>query len=196
MKIPTFQQDATVKLYQHYINRVKRTVKTLPWRDRDDVLMEINSHIHEGMQKANETQSETEALQLILDKLGKPEVVFKPLVAERKLKQATITFNPLHVMKALALNISNGFIYLVFSLLYLLQLTFIFMVGAKLVYPDQVGLFFKNGNFHLLGIAAFDVRERQGLEEVLGNWFIPVMLVATVLSYLLTTLLLRLKRKK
>lgn len=195
MKTPTFQQDTTVKLYQHYINHVKRTVKTLPRHDRDDVLMEINSHIHEGMQKSSATHGEREALQHILDQLGKPEVVFKPFVAERKLQQATSTFNPLHVMKALVLNISNGFIYLVFSLLYLVQLTFVFMIGAKLVYPDEVGLFFKNGSFQVLGIAASDAQQ-QGLVEVLGNWFIPVMLVVTVLFYLLSTSLLRLTRKK
>lgn len=195
MKSLTFQQEAAVKLYHRYINRVRRTVKTLPRNDRDDVLMEINSHIHEGMREANANQREAEALELILDKLGKPEVVFKPLVAERKLRQATTTFNPLHVIKALALNISNGFIYLVFSLLYLMQLTFVFMIGAKLVYPNEVGLFLKDGSFQVLGIAEPDARQ-QGLVEVLGNWFIPAMLVITVLFYLLSTSLLRLTRKK
>lgn len=194
MKKLTFQQHATVELYQRYIARVRRVTKTLPRIDREDILMEINSHIHERMQNIGNHGAEDETLRHILDKLGDPAVVFEPLVAGRRVKQASFSHRP-NILRVLARHVSSGVTYLLFSLLCLLQLVLVFVIGAKLIYPDEVGLFFKDGGFELLGIAALDVRQQNGLEEVLGNWFIPTMLAIAILFYSLSTLLLRLAQK-
>jgi len=118
----------------------------------------------------------------------------KPLIADKKLEEATRTFNPIHLFKALALNISNGISYLIFGILYLSLFGFVFLIYAKFNNPDEVGLFMKNDSFIVLGKLSKGYLQNPNISEVLGNWFIPVMLISIILSYLLITLLLKLKR--
>ncbi|MGJ1430646.1 hypothetical protein ACR79M_05120 [Sphingobacterium spiritivorum] len=129
----------------------------------------------------------------VLENLGQPETFLKPLVAEKKLEEATKSFNPLHILKALILNIGNGVSYVIFTLLYLLLFGFIFLIGAKLVDPENVGFFFKPNEIFILGYYRENGITYQQYEQ-LGHWFIPAMLLLVLVFYVLITLLLRLKR--
>ena len=176
------------------MSQVKKTVKPLDTKEQNEILMEINSHIYEGLQR-NKTNNEIDRLLDILDKLGVPEEMLKPLVADKKLEQATRTFNPLHIFKALSLNITNGISYVIFFILYLCLFGFVFLIYAKIKNPKGVGLFFENNQFLALGKINPEYLENSSYTEVLGNWFIPVMVLAILLFYLLITLLLKVKRK-
>lgn len=189
MKNIKFQHKASQKLYDNYIKRIKKQIAILPKEDQLDLLMEFNSHIFESSQKKKNT-SETENLIDVLDKLGNPEEVLKSTVAEKKLVQATRTFNPVHIFKALVLNIANGVSYLFFSILYLFLLAFGFVIFQKIINPSKVGLFFEKGQFAVLGKTSDPTAT-----EVLGNWFIPVMIICAVALYFMITLLLKLKQK-
>ena len=195
MKQIQFTNKTAQKIYDDYISRIKRTTAPLNKEDTEEILMELNSHIYEGMMNKPQ-KSEIENLVNITEKLGAPEEILKPLIAQKKLEQATKTFNPTHIMKALILNISNGFVYVFFALLYLMLFGFVFLIIEKIKNPDHVGLFFKNGNFHLLGTRNPASLNELGLTEVLGNWFIPAMLLSIIVLYILITLLLGLKIKK
>lgn len=195
MKPIQFEHKTAQKIYNDYISRIKRTTSSLNKTDREEILMELNSHIYEGMSNTTK-ENEIENLVDLTEKLGAPEEILKPLVAQKKLEQATKTFNPIHIFKALLLNISNGVAYIFFALLYLVLFGFVFLIIAKINNPDNVGLFFKNGTFYLLGTRQTSTLQELGLTEVLGNWFIPVMLFCIIVLYILITLLLRLKRKK
>ena len=197
MKPINFRESASQKIYADYINRIKRMIKPLTKEDGQEVLMEFNSHIYESFQSQTATkENEVDRLLLVLEKLGVPEEVVKPIVAELKLNQAIRTFNPLHIFKALALNITNGVFYIFISFLYLFLFGFVFVIAAKVIKPSEVGMYFKNGSFRAVGALDDHAREMEGVTEVLGNWFIPVMVVATILLYTIITLLLRIKRKK
>ena len=195
MKTIQFTNKTAQKIYNDYISRIKRTTAPLNKTDREEILMELNSHIYEGMNNTND-ESEIENLVNLTGKLGAPEEILKPLIAQKKLEQATKSFNPTHIFKALVLNISNGVSYLFFSLMYLTLFGLVFLIVEKIRNPNNVGLFFKNGNFQLLGTREPDTLQALRLTEVLGNWFIPVMLLSIIVLYILITLLLRLKRKK
>ncbi len=190
MKPIVFKQTASQKIYDDYINRIKRMLSDLPNEDRLDVLMEFNSHIYESTDKSSET-SEVDDLMDVLEKLGSPEIVLVPLKAEKKLDQATRTFNPLHVFKAILWNIGNGISYIVFACLYLLLAGFVFCIFSKIWNPSEVGMFFKDGVLQNIGM--YSGAAGDGVYEVLGNWFIPVMIVISILWYLLITMLLKLK---
>lgn len=177
-------------LYYKYIKDLKRIIKTLSKKDQDDILMEINSHIYESMQH-NTSGTEIDKLVETLEKLGDPYKSFSKLVADRKLLQATNTFNPLHVAKALSLNLSNGFIYVFFSILYLFLFCFVFLIFTEIVYPHNTGLFIGENETHFGFITNID----PALTEVLGNWFIPLVILIMMIIYLLITLLLKLKYK-
>ena len=187
MKQLEFKQEAAQRIYDDYIKRINRTVATLSNADQQDIQLEFNSHIYESMQGSSK-ESEIDSLLDVLQKLGAPEEVLTQLVADKKLEQATRTFNPAHIFKALALNISNGLSYTIFIILYLILGIGVFSVGAKIFYPDKVGFYVYEKGWSI------GIGENSGT-EVLGNWFIPVMLGTLLVLYILITLMLRLIRK-
>lgn len=195
LKEITFEDKNAARIYRDYLNRVEKTIRVLDKENRQEILLEINSHIYEGITAdAEQTKPEAERVAEVLEKLGQPEVFLKPLVAEKKLEEATRTFNPLKVVKALALNIGNGFSYILFALLYLCLFGFVFLIVAKLISPDEVGLFYQPDKVFILGM----YKNSEGVSlleyEQLGNWFIPVMGMLAAFLYVLLTLGLRLKR--
>lgn len=186
-----FSQEASKRVYNDYMKRVKKATSLLSKQNQDDIYMEFNSHIFEAIQQKNGI-NEIDLLLDVLEKLGIPEEVLKPLVADKKLEQATKTFNPIHVFKALVLNFTNGITYIIFFFLYLLLFGFVFLIFAKIANPSEVGLFYKDSSFMILGLS--NNTNQVGIKEFLGNWFILVMLVSTVAFYFLITLLLKFKK--
>lgn len=186
-----FSQEASKRVYNDYMKRVKKATSSLSKQNQDDIYMEFNSHIFEAIQHKN-GENEIDVLLDTLEKLGIPEEVLKPLVADKKLEQATKTFNPIHVFKALVLNFTNGITYIIFFILYLFLFGFVFLIFAKIANPTEVGLYFRDASFMVLGISS-DAKE-SGVSEILGNFFIPVMLLSIVVFYLLLTLLLKFKK--
>lgn len=189
-----FKETASKRVYDSYMKRIKKAVKQLPSSDQNEIILEFNSHIYEGLQR-HTNSLEIDHLLDIIDKLGIPEEVLKPLVADKKLDQATKTFNPLHIIKALALNITNGISYLIFFVLYLLLFGFVYLIYAKIVNPKEVGLFLNDNSFMVLGQIKEGKLNNTAITEVLGNWFIPSMLLSIIVSYFIITYLLKLKRK-
>lgn len=185
-----FNDQSAERIYKDYLFRIRKEVKGLNQQNQEEILMELNSHIYENLQE-HKAGNEVENLLNILEKLGRPEEILKPLVADKKLEEATKTFNPLHIFKALLLNLTNGVSYIIFFVLYLLLFGFVFLIGAKIWNPSQVGFFYNPGKVFVLGHSKGLVNPS---DELLGNWFIPAMLVVTVSLYLIITLLLKLKR--
>lgn len=186
-----FAQVATERVYKNYMSRVRKATEPLTAQNQDDIYMEINSHIFEGLNK-RKAENEIDVLLDLLEKLGNPEEVLKPLVADKKLDQAMRTFNPVHIFKALILNFTNGVSYIIFFILYVMLFGFVFMIFAKIFNPSEIGMYYKNNSFLVLGMS--NNSDRTAITEVLGNWFIPVMLLSIVLFYLLITLLLKFKK--
>ena len=186
MKQLEFKQEAAQRIYDDYIKRINRAVATLSKADQQDIQLEFISHIYESMQ-GSKKESEIDSLLDVLQKLGAPEEVLTQLVADKKLDQATKTFNPAHIFKALVLNVSNGISYTIFTILYLILGIGVFSVGAKVFYPDKVGFYVYEKGWSI------GIGENSGT-EVLGAWFIPVMLGVLLVLYILTTLMLRLIR--
>lgn len=176
------------------MDRIKKVVRPLPPNDQKEVLLEFNSHIYEALINNNQ-ETEIDRLLDVLENLGEPEEVLKPLIADKRLEQATRTFNPLHVIRALALNITNGISYIIFFILYLCLFGFVFLIYAKIENPQEVGLYFKNGHFLALGKINSEYLGSSAYTEALGIWFIPAMMLSIIIFYLLITLLLKFKNE-
>jgi uncharacterized membrane protein len=189
-----FKDKNAKRLYRDYISRVQSTVKILDKGNQQEILLEINSHIYEGVTYHSDSKEEVENLLDVLEKLGQPEVFLKPLVAEKKLDEATKTFNPLKIVKALILNIGNGLSYVIFSILYLFLFGFLFLIIAKVVNPEHVGFFYRPNDIFILGLYNAPNGMSYAQYEQLGNWFIPAMFLSAAILYVLLTLLLKLKK--
>jgi hypothetical protein len=202
MKAISFDNQSAQRVYNDYIQRCRKATSILSAKDREDVLLEINSHIYEHL-SANSTADQMEALLNVLERLGAPEKMLREIVATKKVGEATRTFNPKHLIQALALNLTNGIIYIILSLLFLFGITFPVLIGLKLIYPDRVGLFtHTNGTFRFgyqdkagsgsIGVGFFNSTKET---EILGAWFIPVCLLIAVFIYIGIILLLKLVKK-
>lgn len=185
-----FIDSDTQRVYKNYIQSIKNATKELLIEDSQEILMEFNSHIYESMQLKN-SKSEINNLLKAIDKLGTPEEVLKPLIADRILNKATRSFKPNDIFYALYLNIGNGISYLIFGALYVLVGTFTLSIFLKIFYPAYTGLFIGNGTFF---IGAADEATIYGLNEVLGNWFIPLMLLLNIVLYFIITIALSFKK--
>lgn len=187
-----FTNDNAIRIYKDYIARVQNSTKILNNKDRQEILMEINSHIYESLQNNSGESDEVKKLLNILEKIGRPEIFLKDLVAEKKLEESTKSFNPISIFKALILNLGNGISYILFFILYLLLFGFVFLIFAKIFDPEYVGFFYKNNEIFTLGKISSDTQNYSQYEK-LGNLFIPVMLVLIVVFYFIITLFLKLK---
>ncbi|MDN3673330.1 hypothetical protein QWY99_09735 [Flavobacterium branchiarum] len=186
-----FSQAASQRIYNDYMKRILKVTNSLSKEDKQDVYMEFNSHIYEALQHKNGA-NEIDVLLDIIEKLGVPEEVLKPLLADKQLEQATKTFNPIHVFKALLLNLTNGFSYVFFFVLYLLLFVFVFLIFAKIKNPTEVGFWYKDSTSFALGLS--NKLNQIGQTELLGNAFIPVMITCIISFYFIITLLLKFKK--
>jgi uncharacterized membrane protein len=183
-----FKDKNAQRVYDNYINSIRNVLKPILDSDRQEVLMEFNSHIYEHLQD-NKSKLEIDALLNAIEKLGSPEEVLKPLVADKLLEKAIKSFNPIQILKALLLNFTNGVSYIIFFLLYLSLGAFVFFIFAKL-FNSNVGMYYKEGKFQVLGLMSGN----GDYQEVLGYWFIPVMIISILILYFIITLILKAKR--
>lgn len=190
MKLIEFKNIDTQRVYNDYINRSKRAVKILSAEDQEDCLMEINSYIYEYIQN-NPQEKELTAMLNILERLGDPEITLKEVVAAKKIDQAVRTFNVKHLMQALLLNLKNGVVYVILFIMALLGACFPILIVLKLIFPELTGLYVGNHTL-FFGITP----KRHGVSEVLGNWFIPSVILLGVLFYFIIIFLLKLIKNK
>lgn len=190
MKLIEFKNTDTQRVYNDYINRSTRAVKILSAEDQEDCLMEINSYIYEYIQD-NPQEQELTAMLNILERLGDPEITLKEVVAAKKIDQAVRTFNVKHLMQALFLNLKNGVVYVILFMMALLGACFPILIVLKIFLPKMTGLFVGNGTFYF-GITP----KRTGVSEVLGDWFIPFVILLSVLFYFIIIFLLKLVKNK
>lgn len=185
MQSLSFTNQSSQRIYADYMQRCKRMVHILSAEDQNDSIMEINSYIHEYMQN-NKQADELTALLNILERLGMPEVTLKEVVASKKINQAVKTYNLKYLIQALYLNLYKGAVYIVLFILTLLVVTFPVLIVFKIFLPEKVGLWIGGGNF-IFGFTSAD----SGAHEVLGHWFIPVVILITLSLYYLIIFFLK-----
>lgn len=189
MKLLDFKNKNEQRIYNNYMDRCNKKLKILSHVDKEECLQEINSYIFEYL-ASEKGKDEMENLLIILDRLGPPEETLQEYIASKKIEQAIKTFNPKHLIEALLLNISNGFIFILLLILALLFLCFPVLIVLKLINPQEVGLFTGSGNFFIGQFTG-----TSSLKEHLGNFFIPAAILFSVLIYVLILYLLKIKSK-
>lgn len=184
-----FIDSQAQRIYRNYIQSIKNATKQLSTKDSLEILMEFNSHLYESIQIKN-SKSEIDSLLNAIDKLGAPEEVLKPLVADKMIDMATNSYKPTDIFKALYLNIGNGISYLIFTILYSLVGIFTLVIFLEIFLGNGTGLFISDDIFFI----GYTDDNNILINEVLGNWFLPVMLLLNVALYFIITMALKLKR--
>ncbi|RFM33463.1 hypothetical protein [Chitinophaga silvisoli] len=190
MKAIEFKDAASQRVYNSYIARCKRVVKILSVQDQEECLMEVNSYIYEYINDHHE--DEMTGLLNILDRLGDPEITLREVVASKKIDQAIKTYNIKYLFQALFLNLRNGVAYILLAFMTVLLVTFPVLIVMKLITPSKTGIWVGPHTF-FLGIIS---GKPDGIREIAGNYFIPIVIVLSILLYLLIITILKAIRKK
>ncbi len=186
-----FTDPNAARIYRDYMNRVRRIARKLDRATQQEIVMEINSHIYESFQAESTVGAhETEKLLGTLEHLGQPELFLKPLIADQAMDQAMRTFNPIKVVRALLLNLSNGISYVLFALCYLFLFSFLLLIVLKELFPTEVGIYYDYNRFFAIGM----VDSRYQNLKVADEYFTPIMLLLSAVVYLIITFLLKIKR--
>ena len=190
MKKLEFTNRSASRIYNNYMSAIEKHLRVLSKEDAQDLIMEFNSHIYEGI-LSSDIEDEVEKLLNVIEKLGNPSEILAPIVADKKLHQATRTFNPKQVLQALRLKIRYSLTMGFIGVLYLLLFVFTLFIPLKIFAPDNTGLFYKQGSFGNFGF----INNPEDYQELLGYWLIPAVLAIAILMYFGITMLLRLWRK-
>tara|TARA_R110002072_G_scaffold1395_2_gene11765 strand:- start:744 stop:1292 length:549 start_codon:yes stop_codon:yes gene_type:complete len=152
------------RLWQDFQRRLDWSNRELNTAERADIRAEAATHIREAMDRLTSGDEYTR-LQMAIESYGvlpdAPPAWRRPL--------AVIV----HYGSILALGVVGVFV-----------LIFLHMVVMEVFYPDAVGLW-----QHSAGDWSLSYEVQDGAEEILGAWFIPVMLtVCALISALLYAL--------
>jgi uncharacterized membrane protein len=188
MKRSDFNSIEAYKIYANYIEKVNNIISTLQKDDIHDIMNEIDSHIYESFICNEDIVSEKERITTVIRNLGEPQSYLKPVIAERRLKQAINKYDIWGILRGIWATLLTGGQYITVLIMYLLILSCGFLVIAKIFYPHKTGLFIEDGNFVALGYISQINAEAI---ELLGYWLIPALIVSCVIFYFFMTFILK-----
>jgi hypothetical protein len=183
-----------------YLARFDQGLTGIPTADRDDILLEIRTHILDSI-----TGSDDEAeVQRVLSALGEPDQLAKHYRTEFLLARAGRSFSPWTLLRTSwqwAKTGAKGLAVFLLGLMgYGAGLALTATVLLKPFYGSRVGLWLGNGSLHfgMTNLQALAVPGPSGpARELLGDWYIPVTTALTFAIVVGTTQALRfLMRRK
>jgi uncharacterized membrane protein len=182
------------KLLEEYLQKLRGVLKSLPEEERDEIILEIKGHIQERIAQSSQAEGDTEVLKNALFRLGKPEEYGFEFVTDYLLSKGIERKKAWMIFKGLlrwGCNTLAGFFYsLFFFASYLISAGFVIIGIIKPIFPESVGFFLIEGRFEGFGYMS-GITQKPGVQEVLGYWVIPLVLIIGLVWFFVTTWLLR-----
>jgi len=190
-----FKTGVTQKIWNQYAERLRYLLRKLETNEKDELLLEIQSHLLESFRQ-NPAESEEERLLDAIHRLGEPEIFLKPMIADTYMDRASRTLSPRDVFKGLYFTFLSGFkkslISLTLGLGYAFVVVFLVLAILKPFFPDHIGLLLFNDGTMTAGMAL----DTTGVKvDYLGYWFIPIAIGLSSLIYIGLTRWLRMIRR-
>ena len=180
--------DAGEGRIRGYLNLLKQSLRSfMPSDVAADSVREVESHIRERLEALGEDADERARIERVLTGMGSPLDLARVYASELTFDEAAATgrLGPLlRSLWLLAATTVSGFVKaLVYFTGYAVGLAFLGLAPLKLLFPDNVGLFVRDGIPQRFG-AQFPVSE--GVEIVGGLGLVPLCLVVGMLLILAT----------
>jgi hypothetical protein len=188
MKRSDFDTVEAYKIYANYIEQVNELISTLPKDDILDIMNEIDSHIYESFICNKAIIPDKERIKTVISNLGEPQSYLKSVIVEKQFGQAVRKYNIEGIFKDIKTIILTSGQYMTVFIMYLFLLTGSFLVIAKILYPHKTGLFMDDENIIGFGYI-FQINAES--VELLGYWFIPIMIISCIIFYFLMTFILK-----
>ena len=186
-----FNNTLTKKIWHQYDKRLQFILRRINRKEKEELLLEIKSHILESFRQ-NPAELEEERLLNAIDRLGEPEIFLRPLIADKYLSRASRTLNPKDVIKGLYFSFITGIKKAIISFFlgfgYIVVSVLALTAVLKPFFPNYVGLLLFNDGSMTAGIAF----NSSGVKiDYLGYWYIPVAAGLAILIYIALTKHLR-----
>ncbi len=164
-----------------YLKSLSKYLSRLDKSDADDVIREIESHIHDVLESQDQEGLESDA-QTILSGFGQPRELAAQYV-EHILEGAPPPkgFNAIQSVKR---GVSKGLYYTMAFFGYTVSIALIVVALAKPFVPERVGIWL-SGQGHSFVIGVLD-NIPEGTRELLGWWIIPFALCFGIGIFYLT----------
>jgi uncharacterized membrane protein len=168
-----------------YLDRLHRALIQVPVKDREDIIREIHAHIKDSTIAVNHEA----AIDRVLGLLGSPEELAGRYTTERMLADASRSFSPWLLLSScwrwakLGARGSAAFLVALFG--YTMALGLTISAFLKPFMPSKVGMWIGPGGF----VIGFQNHGHN--HELLGKYFVPVILVLAFVFAIATTQALR-----
>ncbi len=156
-----------------YLSRLESALRGLSAEEKGDILLEIRSHIADSVAPAQDRDA---AAARVLRLLGDPKELAQRYKAERMLTRASRSFSPLLLLRTTwgwaKLGMKGMVAFFVALIGYGIALALTITIVLKPIMPSRVGVWWGRGD---LNVGMVDHPER--MHELLGQWYVPVMVV-------------------
>jgi hypothetical protein len=190
-----FNNAVTKKIWSQYDKRLHYLLRRTNKEEKEELLLEIKSHLLESFNQ-DSAESEEERLLNAIDRMGEPEIYLRPLIADKYMSRASKTLSPKDVIKGLYYSLFTGFKKAVIS--FLLGMGYILVFGlaaiaiCKPFFPNYAGVILFNDGSMTAGLSF----NSSGVKiDYLGYWVIPIAAGLAVLIYIGLTKYLRKVRR-
>lgn len=157
---------------QEYLQALRSHLKSLPAEVREEILLEISSHIQDALSQPGAS------LNAILARLGPPERVAAAYRDNLLLRRARRSFSPVVLARAVARLATKGIfgfvVFLCSTVGYCIGGGFVLVALLKPIFPNHTGMWIGGAQGFTMGVQFFP--PGPPAHEVLGTTIIPLCL--------------------
>lgn len=166
-------EPSTATRIEAYLGALESALRGLSPDEKHDILLEIRSHITDSVAVSQDREA---AAQRVLRLLGDPKELARRYKAERMLSRASRSFSPLLLLRTTwswaKIGMKGAVAFLVALFGYSVALALTITLILKPIMPSRVGVWWGHGD---LNVGMVDHPER--MHELLGQWYVPVVVV-------------------
>lgn len=192
-----FKSEISQRIWNNYIKQVHRIIKPLKNDQKNEIIMELQSHVFESMTHDLESNEETKILNVI-EKLGDPVLYLGPIVKDKLLYNTLKSLNPIGIISLFFKKIFSGFKGFLLSILIgigFIISAMLFLSGALKIFFHEVGIYYLGPPWYHIVIGTVKNPNDPSVKDLLGFWLIPIgICTSIIIYYALTKLLNRLNK--
>jgi Protein of unknown function (DUF1700) len=170
-----------------YLSSLRTHLGPITLSERDEIVREISAHIRDSAEESGVS------VETILARLGSAEELAAQYRDGILIRQASRSISPVKLMRgALRLatkGVSGVIVFFVGMIGYCIGGGLVLSGMLKPIFPAQTGVWFRDG--HMISSGTQFYPPPPPAHEVLGIWYIPLMLTAGSLTLLATTFMIR-----
>lgn len=170
-----------------YLSSLRTHLGPMTLSERDEIVREISAHIRDSAEESGVS------VETILARLGSAEELAAQYRDGILIRQASRSISPVKLMRgALRLatkGVSGVIVFFVGMIGYCIGGGLVLSGMLKPIFPAQTGVWFRDG--HMISSGTQFYPPPPPAHEVLGIWYIPLMLTAGSLTLLATTFMIR-----